>query len=135
MTRIWERLYLGSLADAEYLAEANPQSISTVITLCEDCVASQRRGVNYLHIPVADDRPVPLGRLAVLWMPSVRTFVGAPCSSIAGNVSAGLLISPPHGWLRSATKPFMRHSPRLGSCSPFINPPKTLLNRLREHLL
>jgi protein-tyrosine phosphatase len=62
MTRIWERLFLGSLADAEDLAEANPHSISTVISLCEVCVASQRRGVNYLSIPIEDDRPVPVGQ-------------------------------------------------------------------------
>jgi hypothetical protein len=61
-TRIWEQLWLGSLADVERLAEANPHEISTVITLSESSVLSKRRGMNYIHIPVQDAKPVSVGR-------------------------------------------------------------------------
>ena len=41
MTQVWERLWLGSLLDAEELAEANPNRISAVISLCEASVAAK----------------------------------------------------------------------------------------------
>jgi protein-tyrosine phosphatase len=60
MTKIWERLYIGSLADAEELAEGNPHRIATVISLSEIPVASRHEGVNYLHLSIDDDAPVPI---------------------------------------------------------------------------
>ena len=62
MTRIWERLYLGSFADAQRLVRANPNGITTVISLSESSVSARRRDVNYLHIPIEDDQPVPVGQ-------------------------------------------------------------------------
>ena len=58
MTRIWERLYLGSLADAEELADGNPHRISTVVSLSERPVEARRASINYLHFPIEDDKPV-----------------------------------------------------------------------------
>lgn len=57
MTRIWDRLYLGSYKDAQQLATANPCGITAVVSLCEEEV---RRGANisYVHIPIADTRPI-----------------------------------------------------------------------------
>jgi protein-tyrosine phosphatase len=60
MTQIWERLYIGGFTDAERLTKGNPNQIDTVISLCEECVTSKRRGVNYVHIAIEDDRPVPI---------------------------------------------------------------------------
>ena len=60
MTQIWERLYIGSLADAEELAEGNLDGITTVISLSEGAVAFRREGVNYLHLSIEDDEPVPV---------------------------------------------------------------------------
>jgi protein-tyrosine phosphatase len=60
MMQIWERLFLGSLQDAQRLAKGNPNAIDTVISLCEVCVASKRRGVNYLHLPIGDAEPIPV---------------------------------------------------------------------------
>ena len=62
MTRIWERLFVGGLSDAQRLARGNPNHIDTVISLCEACVASKRQGVNYIHIPIEDDQSVPAGQ-------------------------------------------------------------------------
>jgi len=44
MTQIWERLYIGGLADAQLLTKGNPNHIDTVISLSEACVASKRGG-------------------------------------------------------------------------------------------
>jgi hypothetical protein len=43
MTRIWQRLWVASLRDAEELAVANPHRITTVVSLCEACVAAPQQ--------------------------------------------------------------------------------------------
>lgn len=62
LTQVWERLFIGGLADAEALAGSNPLGISTVITVCREAVRDKAEGVNYLHFPVPESRPLPVGR-------------------------------------------------------------------------
>lgn len=62
MTKVWERLYIGSLRDAEALAGANPNGVTTVITLCDQKVTRRAQGTNYLRFPVDDDRPIDAGQ-------------------------------------------------------------------------
>jgi protein-tyrosine phosphatase len=57
-TQVWERLWLGGIADAEQLATGNPHRIATVVSLSEMPVEAKRRGVNYLHLPIEDEEPV-----------------------------------------------------------------------------
>jgi atypical dual specificity phosphatase len=58
VTRIWERLYLGELQDAQRLARSNPQRINTVITLCREQPAIRATKIAYIHIPISDLRPM-----------------------------------------------------------------------------
>jgi atypical dual specificity phosphatase len=58
MTRIWDRIYLGSLKDAQQLATANPCGISAVVSLCDEKVR-RAANINYVHLPIADSRPIP----------------------------------------------------------------------------
>ena len=58
MTKIWERLYVGSLKDAERLAHSNPQRIATVVSLCRDQAAQRAPKITYIHIPIPDARPI-----------------------------------------------------------------------------
>lgn len=58
MTRIWERLYLGNLKDAEQLAHSNPQRITTVVSLCRERVVHRAPKITYIHIPISDTRPI-----------------------------------------------------------------------------
>lgn len=58
MTKIWERLYLGNLKDAEQLARSNPQRITTVISLCRRQAVHRAAKVIYIHIPIPDSRPI-----------------------------------------------------------------------------
>src|SRR5665213_638691 len=60
MTRIWERLFVGNLQDAERLSRKNPNQIATVISLCEPCVEHKAEDVRYVHLPVEDAEPVPM---------------------------------------------------------------------------
>ena len=63
MTQVWERLFIGGMDDAEALADANPLvGIATVITVCRETVRARAEGVNYLHFPVPESRPLPVGR-------------------------------------------------------------------------
>jgi protein-tyrosine phosphatase len=62
MTQVWERLFIGGIADAEAITESNPFGIATVITVCRETVLAKAEGVNYLHFPVPESRPLPVGR-------------------------------------------------------------------------
>ncbi len=59
MTRIWERIYVGNLKDAELLARSNPQRIATVISLTREQAVSRAPSITYIHIPIPDSRPIP----------------------------------------------------------------------------
>jgi hypothetical protein len=58
VTKIWERLYLGSLKDAEQLARSNPQRITTVISLCREQAVHRTPKITYIHVPIPDSRPI-----------------------------------------------------------------------------
>ncbi|MGD0696901.1 MAG: dual specificity protein phosphatase [Terriglobia bacterium] len=61
-TQVWERLFVGGIGDAEALADSNPLEITTVLTLCREKVQKFAPHVNYLHFPMGDARPIPVGR-------------------------------------------------------------------------
>lgn len=58
ITRIWERLYLGSLRDAAQLAAENPFRINSVLSLCSHKVPYRASGIRYTRVPIADSRPI-----------------------------------------------------------------------------
>lgn len=58
VTKIWERLYLGNLEDAQRLARSNPQRISTVIALCREPTAKKAAKITYIRIPISDLSPI-----------------------------------------------------------------------------
>src|SRR5436309_733383 len=58
VTKIWERLYLGSLKDAEQLARSNPQRITTVVSLCREQNHHRAPKITYIQIPIPDSRPI-----------------------------------------------------------------------------
>ena len=135
MTHIWERLWLGSLRDADGLADENPHGITAVISLCEACVAAKRRDVRYVHIPIEDAEPVP-----------ARKF-DAVINAIAQNIRRGtVLLHCGEGVSRapSLTAAYM-HSvgyrkidsalAEIKRLRPITNPSKTLFQSLKEHLL
>ena len=59
MTKIWERLYVGSLNDAALLTRSNPRRITTVVSLCREKVILRSPKIIYIHIPIQDARPIP----------------------------------------------------------------------------
>lgn len=61
ITRVWDRLFISGMSDAEALAKSNPVGIATVITVCRETVRAKAESVNYLHFPVPESRPLPVG--------------------------------------------------------------------------
>jgi|CZKZ01.1.fsa_nt_gi hypothetical protein len=134
MTHVWERLWLGSIRDAEELAVANPYLITAVISLCEGCVAAKRQAVCYVHIPIEDAEPVP-----------GRKF-NAIMNAIAKNIRSGtVLLHCSEGVSRapSLTAAYMHRVgysdidsalAEIKRLRPFANPSKTLFDSVKEHL-
>ena len=62
MTRVWERLLVGGINDAERRAPAIPDGITSVITLCSDAVKNRASSINYIQLPIADARPISVAK-------------------------------------------------------------------------
>jgi protein-tyrosine phosphatase len=134
MTQIWERLFIGSLADADELAAGNPHRISTVISLSEIPVESKGRGVNYLHLPVEDDEPVPVRKfdriLDSLYENCRWGTVLLHCSqgvSRAPSVAAAYMAAVGYKGIDAALAEIQK-------ARPFIHPSTVLVESLKEHL-
>lgn len=61
MTQVWERLFIGSIEEAERVAKSNPHRVTTVLSLCAEPVAKRARRVNYVHCPIPDAAPISVG--------------------------------------------------------------------------
>src|SRR5664280_3478201 len=134
MTRIWERLYIGGLADAEELADENTNDITTVISLSEIPVQTRREDVKYVHLPIEDDVPVPVRqfygvmdaiRKNIRWgNPLLHCGVGV---SRAPSFTAAWMAAVGYKGIDTAIK-------EIRQVRPFISPSNILLNSLKEHL-
>jgi protein-tyrosine phosphatase len=134
MTRIWERLFIGSLADAEKLAAGNPSDITSVVSLSELPVTSKRRDINYLHLPIEDDEPV-----------SVREF-DRILDAISENIRWGTVLLHCASGISRAPSMAAAYMNAVGykhidaaiaeiqKARPFIHPSNVLLNNLKENL-
>ena len=134
MTHVWGRLFLGSFRDAEELAVANPHRITTVISLCEACVAAKRRDVRYVHIPIEDAEPVPAPKFdAIINAVAQNIRHGtvlihcAEGSSRAPSLTAAYMHSVGYKQIDAA----LAETKRL---RPITNPSKTLFESVKEHL-
>lgn len=134
MTQIWERLFIGGLADAEELAAGNPHGITTVISLSEIPVEGKCATINYLHFPIADDEPVSVrqfDRILDALNENIRWgTVFLHCSvgvSRAPSMAAAYMDAVGYRNLDAALK-------EIKQLRPFINPSTVLVESLKEHL-
>jgi len=134
MTLVWERLYIGGIADAEELADGNPHRITTVISLSEIPVERKRRGVSYRHLPIEDDEPVPVYQFDAImdalsenlrWG-TVLLHCGVGVSR-APSLAAAYMAAVGYKGIDAAIK-------EIRQLRPFIHPSSTLLNSIKEHL-
>jgi protein-tyrosine phosphatase len=134
MTRVWERLYIGGLSDAEELAVGNPERIATVVSLSEIPVEAQRANIAYLHFPLEDAEPV-----------SVRQF-DRILDALSENIRWGALLLHCNEGVSRAPSLAAAYMDAVGYKSlddaineirqmrPFIHPSDILLNSLKENL-
>ncbi|MGO9336136.1 MAG: dual specificity protein phosphatase family protein [Terracidiphilus sp.] len=134
MTEVWERLYIGSLADAERLADGNPHGISTVISLSEIPVERNRRDINYVHLPIEDDEPVPVQQFDAIMVALTecirRGTVLLHCGvgvSRAPSLAAAYMDAVGCMGIDSALD-------EIRKIRPFIHPSTTLVKSLKENL-
>ena len=134
MTQIWERLFIGSLADAEELAAGSPHRITTVVSLSEIPVEAKHRGINYLHLPIEDDEPVPVGKFDrildslsenIRWS-AVLLHCGEGVSR-APSMAAAYMDAVGYKHIDAALAEIQK-------ARPFIHPSNVLLNSLKENL-
>ncbi len=133
-SQVWERLWVGGLADAEDLATDNPSGITTVISLSEVSVESKRRDISYLHLPIEDEEPVPVRQFDAImdaltenirWG-TVLLHCGVGVSR-APSLAAAYMDAVGCMGIDAAIKAIRK-------ARPFIHPSSTLLNSLKEHL-
>jgi protein-tyrosine phosphatase len=133
-SQVWVRLWVGGLADAEALAAGNPHGITTVVSLSEIPVESKRRCVNYLHLPVEDDEPMPVQQFDAIMDALTENIrwgtVLLNCGvgvSRAPSLAAAYMDACGYKGIDAAIKEIKR-------LRPFIHPSNTLLNSLKENL-
>jgi protein-tyrosine phosphatase len=134
MTHIWERLWVGNFRDAEGLADGNPNGITVVISLSEADVTFKRRGVLYLHSPIVDDQPVPVGQFdSVIDAIAENIRWGTVLLHCAEGLSQAPTLTA--AWM--ATVGYKNLDAAIGEIEhmyPFTSPNDTLLESLRRHL-
>jgi len=135
MTQVWERLFIGGIADAEELAAGNSSGITTVISLCELPVERKRRGINYVHIAIEDYEPVSVRQFDAIMdalTENIRWgFVLLHCASgvsRAPSLAAGYMSAVGYKNIDAAIG-------EIRKLRPVISPSTVLVNSLKEHLL
>jgi protein-tyrosine phosphatase len=134
MTRIWERLYLGSSADAERLSLSNPMGITTVVSLCEEKLLRSKPGVNYLHIPIADSTPISVGQFDQI-MDALAENIrwGTVLLHCGSGMSRGPIMTA--AWMHVVGyKNIDAALEEIAGLRPIISPSNILLASAKEHL-
>jgi atypical dual specificity phosphatase len=134
ITRVWERLFLGSIADAETLAKANPYRITAVLTLCPQAPRIRATGVEYFHFAIADDRPIPAGLLdTILLALSTNIRSGRVLVHCAAGSSRSPIIVA--AWMHSVGyRDIEECLSELWQLRPIIDPSPILLKSVKENL-
>jgi protein-tyrosine phosphatase len=134
MTQIWDRLWVGSLVDAERLAKGNPNGINTVITLCEQCPASKQPGINYLQISIVDEEPVLVGQFDKV-IDAISENIRWGTILVHCGVGISRAPSMAAAWMHAVGyKDIDAAIEEVRMKRPIINPSRVLFNSIRRHL-
>ena len=134
VTKIWERLYLGSLLDAERLGRANPHGITSVISLSESSPCNTRCGIHYIRVPIDDAQPIPVDQFDAI-MRAIADHIrsGKILIHCGPGVSRAPVITA--AWMHLAGhKHFDAALKEIARLRPFINPSAVLLASVKAHL-
>jgi protein-tyrosine phosphatase len=134
MTRIWERLFVGSLQDAERLSRKNPNRIATVIYFCEQCVEYKAENVRYIHLPIEDDEPLPMRQFdAVMDAMAMNIRKGVVLVNCGVGISRAPTLTAAY-LHRVGYKNIDAAIEEIRQVRPIIDPSKVLLKSVKEYL-
>jgi protein-tyrosine phosphatase len=134
MTRVWDRLYLGSLKDAEHLAAANTTAITAVLSLCSEEIMRRSRTIDYMHIPIADAQPISARQFEEIMAAIER---GLQRGNLLIHCAAGFSRSPivAAAWMhRCGYLNFEAALQEIADLRPSIDPSPVLLKSVKENL-
>jgi protein-tyrosine phosphatase len=134
MTRIWQRLYLGSLKDAAQLAVENPFGITAVLSLCSRELPYRASQINYTRIPIAESRPISARKFEAV-MGAISQ--GVRHGTLLIHCVAGINRSPvmTAAWLhRCGCLDLIAALTEIDRRRPMIDPSPVLLRSVAEHL-
>jgi protein-tyrosine phosphatase len=134
MTRVWDRLNVGSLKDAEQLASANPMGITTVVSLCPEEVLHRADNISYVSIPIADACPISARQFeAVMAAIAAHIRKGTVLLSCAAGMSRSPILAA--AWLdRYGYLNFEAALQEIADLRPTIDPSPVLLKSVKENL-
>ena len=134
VTKIWERLYLGSLHDAQRLAKGNPHGITTVVSLSEHPPITTHPEITYVHLPVEDEIPIPIARFnAIMYAISNNIRRGKVLLHCGGGISRAPIMAA--AYLHCVGyKEFDAALQEIAILRGFVSPSAILLASVREHL-
>jgi protein-tyrosine phosphatase len=134
VTKIWDRLFLGSLLDAERLGRGNPLGISAVISLSETAPCNTRREITYIHVPIDDAQPIPVDQFDAI-MRAIADHIrsGKVLIHCGSGVSRAPVITA--AWMHLAGhQHFDAALKEIARLRPFINPSAILVASVKAHL-
>ena len=134
VTQIWERLFLGSLYDAERLARANTLGISAVISLSETGPCNTRREINYIRLHVEDAQEIPVDQFtAVMDAISENIRRGKLLVHCGSGISRAPIMTA--AWMHAVGyKSLDTALLEIAGLRPIIAPSAILLASVRGHL-
>ena len=134
VTKIWERLYLGSLLDAERLRKANPFGISAVISHSETGPCNTRPEITYIHLHIEDAQPIPVDQFtAIMRAISDNIMRGKVLLHCGSGISRAPIMTAAYLHV-AGYKHFDAALEEIAGLRPFINPSAILAASVREHL-
>jgi protein-tyrosine phosphatase len=134
MTRVWERIYVGDRNDAERLGESNPAGITSIVSLCEEKVPRRNFTINYIHLPIADAKPMRVGQFdAVIEALTENIRWGTVLLHCGSGMSRAPIMAA--AWMDVVGyKNVDAALEEIAGLRPIIAPSKTLLSSVRRHL-
>jgi predicted protein tyrosine phosphatase len=94
VTKIWWRLYLGSMFDAQRLAKANPHGLTHVVSLSENAPITTHSAITYVHLPVEDEIAIPPSRFnAIMDAISINIRRGRLLVHCGSGISRGPIMT------------------------------------------
>ena len=134
VTKIWDRLFLGSLLDAERLAKVNSLGISAVISLSETGPCNTRPEITYVHLHVEDAQAIPVDQFAaVMRAISENIRRGKVLIHCGSGISRAPIMTA--AWMHAVGyKSLDAALLEIAGLRPIVSPSAILVASVREHL-